>query len=163
MVYAAFKRVLPNYLEKLDAIRENSSTAFSYGPSLRTLLDKHGPVIRTDLSPDDIMHNYLHCNCKQRYADYVDRKVGHVRTTNTNIIPGFNELLDKGLNHRVKVSLTTNEIFYASRIWFDKVIKKFRSSIVRAVNHKLRHRFEMQLARECSKKKLRHPTEKEWP
>ena len=161
MMKKAVEFSLPHYLEKLENIRQDSSIAQTYGPSLRDMLDKHGAVIRTELTPAEIQSNLETCACARMFPRYVDNTVGHVRTTNTGILPYFRHLLKHGLNHRPKCSITVNEVRVAAHEFATKVLKKFRSSIIRANQTQITRLF-IKLVMRNLKPQTKWPTEKQW-
>ena len=100
------------------------------------------------------------CQYKHKYHMYIDPTTGHVRTTNTNIVGGFNLLLKLGLNHRPKYSMSRAEVHTAAQLWAEKVLKKFRSSIVRAHSEDVYRIFKQQVTKVY--RMPQYPTEKEW-
>lgn len=156
-----FEHILPQYLEKLEIIRQDSSIAHTYGPSLRDILDKHGAVIRTELTPAEICDNYEKCQCSHVFPKYVDKAVGHVRTTDAGILPHFCQFLGYGLNYRPKYSMTAPEVRMATNEFAVKVLKKFRSSVIRAKQASIIDHFMNRIMRGF-KPQTKWPTEKQW-
>jgi hypothetical protein len=91
-------------LESLQNIREEAAIVFSYGPSLRDLLDRHGFVVRTAGEPADIVSAATHCTCASLFPQFVDERIGHVRTMDCKILPRpYCTLLARGLNYRPRL------------------------------------------------------------
>ena len=73
---------------RLNQIREDSITAFNYGPSIANLIDHHGLAIREAGSAAEIRRSARCCGCKNEYPELIDPKVGRMRTMDTSIFPG---------------------------------------------------------------------------
>jgi hypothetical protein len=132
----------PQYVAKLWEIQENASISFTYGPSMRDLLDNHGYIIRTAGAPADIHAALMQCRCARTFPRYVDEAIGHVRTNDTNIIRDFRHELKHGLNHRPRVTMSLDENVTAAAIWAESAIRAFRSTIIRGHAERILRRFK---------------------
>ena len=108
---------------RLELIREDSCTIYSYGPDIRSFIDNHGQAIRNAGSAADILLSVQRCSCHIKYPDYVDHSVGHVRTQDTSILgPYLGPLAAKGLNFRPTFLTHPWEHVARAKLWAEKVL-----------------------------------------
>ena len=117
---------------RLTLIREDSATSKTFGPSIGSLLDKHGQCIRSAGTKEDIEGKAATCACARIFPDFFDPSVGHVRTSNTSILPlGLAKYGKLGLNFRPKFSVTKHEIKEHIYHWAVSVLKKLRHKVIK--------------------------------
>ena len=119
--------------ERLTLIREDSTTSRIYGPSIGSLLDNHGQSIRKAGTAHAIQRRAANCTCMHKYPAFMDHTVGHVRTSDTSILPPqISKWAKLGLNFRPKFSLQVREIKEHIRAWAKSVLKKLRFKLIKA-------------------------------
>ena len=111
------------YTPRLLGIREESVTTLTYGPSVRDFIDNHGQAIRTAGSPEEINLAITQCSCSTKFPDYIDPKIGHVRTMDVGILKfPFCELAASGLNYRPAIkSSSAQQVKYVAD-WLRQVV-----------------------------------------
>lgn len=135
-------------VDRLRVIREDSSTTYTYGPSLRDLLDHHGHTIRSAGDIEAIQRNVDICSCQILFPEHVDPSVGHVRTMDTAILPvPLNFMAEKGLNFRPKLKATKAQMIKRCELWAMQVIGKLRHKSVRENRDLILRRFCKGLSR----------------
>ena len=118
--------------ERLTLIREDSATSRSFGPTIGSLLDKHSRCIRTAGTPESIELNAAECMCGKLFPEFMDHTVGHVRTSDTSILPHeLAKWVKLGLNFRPKFSINLKEIKEHILFWAKSVLKKLRHKAVK--------------------------------
>jgi hypothetical protein len=104
-----------------------ATTTFSYGPSIGSILDKHGTVIRSAGTPTQIELNAEQCQCRKLFPEFIDPTVNHVRTVSLEILPApFRDMAAFGLNYRPPVRKTKDLLLSELVTWADSVLKKVR-------------------------------------
>ena len=77
--------------------------------------------------PADIVSAATHCTCASLFPQFVDERIGHVRTMDCKILPkSYCSLLARGLNYRPRLSTNGIEILRACVHWADTVQQKVR-------------------------------------
>ena len=117
---------------RLSLIREDSATSRSYGPTIGSLIDRHGTCIRTAGSAEAIEQNAANCTCQSMFPDFIDLSVNHVRTSDASILPyELSRFAKLGLNFRPKFSYTVKEILKHIKSWTRSVLKKLRHKAIK--------------------------------
>jgi len=65
---------------RLGYMLENSSTSFIYGPSIGSIIDRHGPIIRSAGKANEILNSCIGCKCMVKHPKFIDPSIGHVTT-----------------------------------------------------------------------------------
>ena len=117
---------------RIGYMLENSSTSFIYGPSIGSIVDRHGPAIRSAGNAKEILSRCIGCKCMVKYPKFIDQKVGHVRTMDTSILGKLiAEHLNKGLNFRPSFSKSKMEVRNSVCMWAESIIRKLRHKAIR--------------------------------
>ena len=116
---------------------------------MRDLLDRHGHVVRSAGYPADIVHAASHCSCASLFPQYVDHRIGHVRTMDCRTLPiPYCTLLARGLNYRPKLVTDGIETLRACIHRADTVLQKVRGFRGRTVQvDKVRESFKNAIKR----------------
>ena len=132
LIFKATESTSKPAVDRLKVIRENSGTTYTYGPSVRDLLDHHGHTIRSSGDKETIQYNVDNCLCQTLYPKYVDHSVGHVRTMDTAVLPiPLNYMAKMGLNFRPKFKATKFQVVRRCELWAKQVIGRLRHKSVR--------------------------------
>jgi hypothetical protein len=103
-------------------MRDETTTSFSYGPTIRQWIDQHGRIIRSAGSAAEVLYGASNCNCSKMFSSFVDPTVGHVRTQNPAILPKpMRDLVAMGLNYRPRIKSTPIEALNAAAAWVKQV------------------------------------------
>ena len=140
----------------LNTLREESATAYTYGPSVRDFIDQHGHTIRTAGSISDILEKAISCSCCDKFSQFADTGVGHVRTQDPAILPTpLRELVAKGLNFRPRLKSTHREALSSAVEWARQVLVKLlhHNGSQRSLHNRLLHAFYSRLRNHTSPRK----------
>ena len=68
-----------------------------------------------------------HCACASLFPQFVDERIGHVRTMDCRILPRpYCFLLARGLNYRPRLNTNGIELLRNCTVWADTVLQKVR-------------------------------------
>ena len=68
-----------------------------------------------------------HCTCASLFPQFVDERIGHVRTMDCRILPKpYCFLLARGLNYRPRLNTNGIELLRNCTVWADTVLQKVR-------------------------------------
>jgi hypothetical protein len=88
-------------VSQVTSVLQDAVIYHTYGPTIRSIIDQHGRIIRTAGSAEQVMRDLEACQCRTLYPEFVDPEVGHVRTQDYKILgPVLGSLVAKGLNFR---------------------------------------------------------------
>jgi len=119
-------------LTKLNSIREDCCITQSFGPSMRDILDQHGPIIRSAGSPKEMNMNSKKCNCGSLFPEFLDNGIGHVRTMDTTILPpNLAFMINKGLNFRPWFFKSRSQSQTSACAWAAEVIRRLKHKAIR--------------------------------
>jgi hypothetical protein len=114
--------IKPSLMHRVTALRADSVTTHSYGPSVRDFIDHHGYIIRTAGDPANILSKVASCKCSEKFSKFVDPAVGHVRTQDTAVLPSpLRGLVAMGLNFRPRLKTTMAVALDSAYCWAGQV------------------------------------------
>jgi hypothetical protein len=113
--------------DKVADFLHTATTAYSYGHSVRDILDRHGSAIRNAGTPLQIEEAAAHCDCCTRFPGFIDTAVNHVRTLSPLILPvPFREMAVFGLNYRPRIGKSASLLADELELWARSVLAKAR-------------------------------------